>query len=57
VVAVPTIVPSIMKSTRVTVRPFAVDADAVAVSITAVPLTVAPGAGAVRAIVGSGQAE
>jgi hypothetical protein len=45
-----------MKSTRVTVRPFAVDADAVAVSIT-VPLTVAPGAGAVRAIVGSGQAE
>jgi len=41
----------------VTVRPFAVDADAVAVSITAVPLTVAPGAGAVRAIVGGGQAE
>jgi ferric-dicitrate binding protein FerR (iron transport regulator) len=57
VVAVPTIVPSIMKSTRATVRPFMVDAAAVAVSITAVPLTVAPEAGAVRAIVGRGQAE
>jgi len=42
-----------MKSTRETDRPFAVDAAAVAVSAT-VPLTVAPGAGAVRVIVGGG---
>jgi hypothetical protein len=34
-----------------------VDAAAVAVSITAVPLTVVPGAGAVRVTVGGGQAE
>src|SRR4029077_9974520 len=53
--AVPTMVPSTKKSTRMTVSPDMAAALAVAVSAT-VPLTVAPAAGAVRATVGFGQA-